>query len=160
MIVLLMEWYFLVLYISCLIYNWVLTWKDLTTPVTRWQGYFRIFPTLPRQLKEWDKQGFLMSARLFMWLYRQQCFLCLYCPQESVLRYEGIRLMQADRRRELDECIYLSICVCFVCVKGKIITLLTDFPEAFSSVINPSLSVTSKNCSCFCSFLDLFALIH
>lgn len=120
-----------VFYISCLIYNWVLTWKDLTTPITRWQGYFRVFQTLPRQLEEWDKQGFLASARLFMWLHRQRCLSGLNCPQEGILQNEGIRLMQAQRRREPDECIYSSICVHFVCVRGKIIPAPTDFPGAF-----------------------------
>ncbi len=102
---------------------------------------------------EWDKQGFLMPARLFMWLYRQLGFSCLDCPLESVLWYEGITLMQADRRREIDEHIYVSMCVCVVCVKGKISAPLTDFPEDSSSVINLSLNVTSKNCSCACPFL-------
>lgn len=71
------------------------------------------------------------------------------------LWYEGIRLMQADRRIQPDECtyiyIYMSIYECFVCVKGRINAL--DFPEAFFPVINLSLNVTSKNCSCVCSFL-------
>lgn len=126
--------YFLVLCISkkkyciCLIYIWVLTWKDLTTPVTRWQCYFRILRTLPRQHKEWDKQGFLVSARLFMWLYREQGFLCLYCPQESVLWYEGIRLMRADRRRQFVEHIHVSICVFCLC-RGKKNCTSSRFPR-------------------------------
>lgn len=68
-----------------------------------------------------------MSSRLFMWLHREQGFSSVYCPQESVLSCRGISVMQADRRAF----ICVSICVCFVCVKGKM--TLTDFPEAFSS---------------------------
>lgn len=96
-----------------------------------------------------------MPVRLFIWLYREQDFSCLYCPLESVLWDEAIRLMQAGRRRQPDQhiYIYMSVCVCFDCVKGKIKAPLTDFPEVSSSVINLSLNMTSKNCSSTCDFL-------
>lgn len=55
----------------------------------------------------------------------------------------------------------MSIRVFFVrvfSVKRQIITPLTDFPGAFSSVINLVLKVTSKNCSCVCPSLTVFSL--
>lgn len=113
---------FLVLYLSeikssfCLNYIQVLTWEDLTTPASRWQCYFKILQTVPSQLKKWDKQGFLMPARLFMWIVREHGFYYVHCPRESILWCEGIALMEVGRSRQPEE----SICVCFVCVKGNI----------------------------------------
>lgn len=133
---------FLVLYLSeikssfCLNYIQVLTWEDLTTPVSRWQCYFKILQTVPSQLKKWDKQGFLMPARLFMWIVRERGFYYVHCPRESILWCEGIALMEVGRSRQPDE----SICVFCLC-KGKYKTRSWDTPLR--------INVISLNC---CSY--------
>lgn len=68
--------------------------------------------------------------------------------------YEGTGLMEVDSRIRRDERRYMCLLVCALFVsREKINAPQTDFPEAFSSLINLSLNVTSKNCSSVGSFL-------
>lgn len=110
-----MEWYeigllieyFLVLYISSLIYNWVLTWRNLTTPVTRWQYYFKI-------CKDSSKNGInRVSLYLPDYLcgYTDSSASCVCTVPRSVLWNEGIAGRQENM---MIVCIY-TVCV-YLCV--------------------------------------------